>query len=1120
MARDSRPNREAVAAPLLELRPTEEEHELARGARGCGSHECWWTAAFGGLFTPGLSPHNQPMYHPSTPHSRQIEQKTSSFLATDHRRSVTSLTAPTPMHFTPTPSDWAERLRLQGEEPPDYFSSREQILHHASEVKAHQLLEAWDKLELVGVVCTEGKPQVFIKKLMPGGDSLATIERLFWNNAEAPILVAIDNEGIRVFSSLCLPGLNASAKHESAIVETLRWLSNADDVTRLITRIRCGEYFENHKQFFDPDKRVDRTLLRNIIAAVNILTESSSSIPIASAEAILGRCLYLSYLFDKGLLSQQYLTEAGLPNHRSLAGLLEADDAPDQLSNLLARVQATLGGDLRIGAVNSDSEYLNESVVATLLRLFRGDNVESPQHTLGLYPYDFSQIALGTVGAVYESFLKIESESDKENYGAYYTPHNLADLVVQKAFQYTKLTHSPQILDPACGSGVFLVSAFRILAYLSEQQTGKLSSEERFFELSRILTTQIKGFDKNQTACRLTAISLNLALLNRFTADELHELFAAGYRLPRLFAGASDAGSAICCADFLAEAYWEQVGTFDIVICNPPWVSEQNVDRKILEIESAETANYQVANDFLILSLKYLKSSGAATFIVPSSLFFNAGHRALAFRRSFVSRAGLKEIINLSDFRHFLFEDAKRPACVICFDKSVPASRSGVIHYSVPKCEPEAVRTEQYQAYAIDRHVLPWDFVLRPNSDFGVILKILMWGSGRDLRLIEKLSSFQSLSDLAGPPGQGTRWVTGVGFKPARPKMKSKPIERESWSDERLFLKAEPRSFSGFLVNVGRLDQIGDTFRFLERRRDDSIFDAPLVAFTSGFTCFGFSSEPLWFRHSIQSIHGSWSDVKLLRLLAVYLASPLAKYYMFHTSGSMGTERGRVLQKEVLRLPFPLPGDIVDEGLANEILLEVSNVVENAEVSLKLGVAVDFDDLQRTLNPFVYQYFGLDDWEQALVHDGVCVAQPSATPTSRDAHLVTCEEVSITDRNTYLGELLRMLNLWLTRKKRYVTGYVLCDEESGVGFIVIDRLGRSHSKERTMTRALLDDAGGLDLEVLRSVLFRQSFRLILEDCIVIAKPLRRRWWTKSRAQADADDLAIDLLSSVSAGMGL
>lgn len=131
-----------------------------------------------GLFTPSTSSPNQPMWDPWTSVSRN-EQKASSFLATAHKRLVTSQTAPTPMHFTPTPPDWAERLRLQGEEPPDYFSSREQILHHASEINAHQLLEAWDKLELAGVVCTEGKPQVFIKKLVPGGDSLAAIERLF-----------------------------------------------------------------------------------------------------------------------------------------------------------------------------------------------------------------------------------------------------------------------------------------------------------------------------------------------------------------------------------------------------------------------------------------------------------------------------------------------------------------------------------------------------------------------------------------------------------------------------------------------------------------------------------------------------------------------------------------------------------------------------------------------------------------------------------------------------------------------------------------------------------------------------------------------------------------------------
>src|SRR5258708_37826003 len=72
--------------------------------------------------------------------------------------------------------------------------------------------------------------------------------------------------------------------------------------------------------------------------------------------------------------------------------------------------------------------------------------------------YDFAYIPIEILSEVYEQFIE-----DSKKKGAIYTPEILADYLLSEVNTVKPLTEETKILDPACGSGVFLVLAYRRL---------------------------------------------------------------------------------------------------------------------------------------------------------------------------------------------------------------------------------------------------------------------------------------------------------------------------------------------------------------------------------------------------------------------------------------------------------------------------------------------------------------------------------------------------------------------------------------------------------------------------------------------------------------------------------
>jgi type I restriction-modification system DNA methylase subunit len=126
-----------------------------------------------------------------------------------------------------------------------------------------------------------------------------------------------------------------------------------------------------------------------------------------------------------------------------------------------------------------------------------------------LYGFRFKYIPVELISRLYETFLG----EDKQEKGLYYTPSHLAKLLVDESIPLSKYDNidldNYTLLDPACGSGIFLVVAFKRLV-----QIWRLKNNMRRPSIDDLkpLVKSLYGIDKEEQAIQLASFSLILAL--------------------------------------------------------------------------------------------------------------------------------------------------------------------------------------------------------------------------------------------------------------------------------------------------------------------------------------------------------------------------------------------------------------------------------------------------------------------------------------------------------------------------------------------------------------------------------------------------------------------------------
>lgn len=148
---------------------------------------------------------------------------------------------------------------------------------------------------------------------------------------------------------------------------------------------------------------------------------------------------------------------------------------------------------------------------------------------LGFKAYDFSYIPLETLSVIYEQFLHAEKRDDgrskAEEKSAYYMPVHLVNFMLDELEDRKSLGTDGTVLDPACGSGAFLVQAYRRMIEQAQAERGPL----RPVELRDLLTRRVFGIDQDRDACQVAGLSLSLTLLDYIEPPDLGGRYKGKY---------------------------------------------------------------------------------------------------------------------------------------------------------------------------------------------------------------------------------------------------------------------------------------------------------------------------------------------------------------------------------------------------------------------------------------------------------------------------------------------------------------------------------------------------------------------------------------------------------------
>ncbi len=922
---------------------------------------------------------------------------------------------------------------------------------------------------------------------------VATLHRQAWNDARVPLLFVIDAGQVRVYDAWSQPTTEAEAIDDEE--RLIRTLSASESFLRTLPELRrpyldTGAFATALPGRFDASRRCDSTLIENLEATRDRLVEGEEGLPGDVAHLLLLRSILLLHLEHRGVLGPllygQYL--------RGARRLTDVYASRESTYRLFDRLAEKFNGDLL--PVQPEEDVVRPAHLRLLRRFLEGEEeVRSGQRTL--WPlYDFSIVPIQLLSAVYEKLLHGEDPEAAKKEGAFYTPYPLVELMMNEVLPWPGAdTPSdgalPRLLDPSCGSGVFLVEAYRrLVARWRRQHPGATPD---CTSLSRLLRCHVFGIDHNALAVRVAAFSLCLAMLDELETAEVWSRL----RFPRLTTATRDEAPNLVTGDAFVQGL-SMAGSFDLVVGNPPWRR-----RKLPPTAAAwcETRSHPVAGEiaqaFLWLAGD-LAPSGAVALLSPSKWLFNREKPDVAFRRAFFARNHVEAVINLSalvggDRRLF---NANAPATALVFRRGRPqAATARAVLYCTPRPGSLAGLPT---GLTLDGGDVKWIPRREAEADDDV-WKALYVGTWRDLRLVRRLrTTSRPLAEFfKARRSQG--WVHGRGFQPGGMKPCPRILEIP-------FLKAA--DMSPYVLNLAPDTETWDSEGF-KRTGPVEIYDAPHLVFKEGLVgrrlCAAFSPWACSFRDTVTGIRAPREAMALLKALAVYLRSSVATYILFLISG-WGIDRRRVKKGEVLALPATV-------FQRQEAVVQLAGLYDDYAES---RIPQERELLSRRMDEAVYQVFDLSAAERQLVEDLLANAvayvhdrsgSPAiGRPCSQALYAYAEAFVSVLDQVLASGGRSLSARIYLGDSPLLVASFRIQDRRGDDSSLAV-------ADDEKLARVLAGLSSSLWQREGVNLYRRRHLRIFEDRAVHIVKPAERRLWSRSAAFSDADETLAQVLAS-------
>lgn len=1024
----------------------------------------------------------------------------------------------------------------------------------------------------------ERDPVVVFAKTEDGSpEALKKIYRQIWCMSRPQLLFLASPGQLSVFDlTKPPPVLNEELSAKDRLVETVS--SIAEVQSKLANfhreRIETGLVF-GEDRFRNSANRADRALIRDL----KTVREQLDELPIQQGHkkpklrhlhSLIGRAIFVRYLEDRKILIPTYFEKVASRRKEWMRLLEQAPSvavAEPQMAELyflralqnkdftyalFAQLADDFNGDTF--PVEDEADYIQQAHLDKLRGFLQGNT--SPQEELFFFAYRFDVIPIELISTIYEEFYN-ERTGKGRNQGSHYTPPALVEFVLAHTLTPEVLATKPRVLDPACGSGIFLVESFRrMVRHLWAQQGGKRVSRP---QLRKILREQIAGMDINEEAVRVAAFSLYLAFLHyqepadillqprlpylkwvdkeEHTCREKHKPGAEFFDV-LLHANSFEVMTGKCPAE-VTQRFGS--GSAAVVVGNPPWGYPKKEDEDGHKALAATVkwcdpklgrpiGDKELSQAFIHLAREILQDGGKAGLLVSSGVLFKHHANSRAFRQAWLNSVKLEHVVNFAHVRQVFFSGPEReaqgisPFVSVVFEKSSgdPSADNRFQYWSAKR----TATIENTQCVILNRGDMHW-LSQRDCLTDEKLWKIYWWGGHKDDAFVRRIEHLPRLMDL---PKQisGTKLQSGRGFEITKMGTPSSWLKDYRELPAKLLAKYGPQS----------LKQLRNVPNRVYRKGFEPVYSGHRLLVgrgikTGGFLTSRFETKKYCFRNSIHGVRFDGFEDWQEAVIAGVFWSSLARYFYFLTAGSWGLWHDEIHLEDVEEMPICFPKDPKFRARIVRIVTELQSLELQPE-DLELGgikAQKRLPQLERQLDDAIFDLYELNGTERDLVnemcslgfdlfyrHQASDALKPVVQPNFNAGTLATVAQAD-DGLAAYLRIFLEVWNEELNPEGELA--WQILSPPSGAPLLAV------HFKTRYKRDPLPKPVGDADawrglltnleknslLQAGSSRIFTDTFfRHVTDREILFIKRNERRFWTRTAAREDAESALTHLMN--------
>lgn len=1011
-------------------------------------------------------------------------------------------------------SRWSAALSLDRRRAPEFYAAGSNV---AAGAHAEAIRFALDELGLSAVSCINGVPTIaFLSDPLASIERIDKLHRILWNQGLMSMLLVIRGDELTAYSLVQRPlHRDQSRGKDPRLVKTLSLLDDALALRELLDAAESGRFWYENDGYFNPDNRVDSVLLANLLMAFRSLKDELGK---DGAQALLMQTMFVAYLEDRQIIGEAVFRDASQGHFSTLLELLEAGNT-EPFERLFTWLHGAFNGNLfkapcAFEADNETPPKVQAEHLSVLAR-FRHGHVNMATNQLRFWGYNFQYMSIGLISAVYDRFLKEEAEK-KSSDGAFYTPMFLADIVVNQLWDELDDEQKAHgvYCDPACGSGIFLVRLFQRL--VAHHCHVKKKRHATWTDLKAI-ANRLHGGDINSSAVRVAAFSLYIALLEQSSPSDLPKLIEAGKLLPPLYGK-----TLLPKSDFFTV---KDAPLFDVIIGNPPWngrTGQQTTAQDWTTSTGYLAPAKDIAWGFVWKALEGIKPTGLVAFLLPAmGILHNTESQAA--RRMLLQRSRIRRIINMSDLCFQLFDGAQRPTAFVLYGPQKHEQAPYRFEYWVPKADLNLRLKRLVTLSRADRLTFRSDLVAEDPTVF----KRRLWTRAPEERLLQYLRTIQPMSSLIQEFktfkqskvefNRNEHWVIGQGFIPAQESRLGEPGYQTTIAE--IVTQMPYLDASQFqAVAIPRVKASPWPTSVVYRAGFDAGFFGSHILIPQGVeravgrVRAAFSEQDVVFRSSLQSITVPPNQERKAKVLTAVLNSSLAAWFYFHDTSYLGADRAKVPQGELLKLPFDAPENMPDPTKAFEAEKKLVALIDSELATAKKLLASQHDVLG-TIDRLVFQYYGLDDGDVAIVEDTVHHVILAMQPRRNAGLQSIWTQASSSQRADYAAMLCNALSPHF----RVPINASLAARSTDVAVLKLT-IGDQVAPYTEESSGEFNDFLGsitakLPIDLPGNVQLIPDLRLIVDRDMYLVKPTALRHWLRSTALADAEQIAAELVTA-------